>query len=173
MTWFTALQVSITNGTVVVTVNSGESIANVQPGDALIVGSFSPVEIKRAYINGASEQLIELVGSWNDSTQTTVAARVFPTSGDFAAAVSALKNATKVTSDNFKALESFGTQPSGTVDFVNQDGSIQTVKSAKQMEKDHANRLAQVDASQASSVRPRDERTTSCPGRRLAGRSSH
>ena len=43
--WFTASSVTATNNSNVVKINSNDSIANVKPGDALIIGSFNPVEI--------------------------------------------------------------------------------------------------------------------------------
>lgn len=119
MSWFIANQVSVTNGGTVVTVDSLESIINIQPEDGLIVGSFTPVEIKRAYVGGAGEQFIELTTAWGEATQATVPARAYATGGDFATATTELRLATSITSGNFKTLENFQTL---AADAANPDG---------------------------------------------------
>jgi len=86
MLWFYANQVTVNNGSSVVALTSGEDISNISEGDGLIVGSFAPVEIKKAYIDGSNNKFIELAVAWADSNQTSVKARVYYTAGDFIAA---------------------------------------------------------------------------------------
>lgn len=135
MGWFKPTQVTIENGEKLVTIVSGESIANIQPEDGLIIGSFSPVEISKAYVGAGDIQLIELADSWADSTQTAVPAKVLATAGDFAAATQRLKDATTITSDNFAAMDKWGTDL-GTINFVNQAGSTNTARTLSQMDTD-------------------------------------
>ena len=53
MAAFTASQASVTNGSKVVTINSGESIANIRQGDFLFLAGFL-AEINRGYVGAAS-----------------------------------------------------------------------------------------------------------------------
>ena len=154
MAWFRATQASIANGASVVTVDSGEDISNIKAGDALIVGSFAPVEIKRAYIDGSDNKLIELVIAWGDSTQTTVPARVVPTAGDFNNAVTVLNNATVVTQDNFKTMDDWGSQPTGNVTFTAADGVTYSVRSMQQMDADVQSAVDNADALTGSILAP-------------------
>lgn len=137
MTWFTANQVSVNNGSTIVTVTSGEDISNIRAGDALIVGSFSPVEINRAYVDGSNNKIIELKSAWADSNQSNAAARVFPTAGDFKEAANALRAATQLTSDQFQTLTDWGTT-NGTVTFTDSSGQQYTARSLAKMDADVA-----------------------------------
>lgn len=133
--WFYADQVTINNGSLVVEVTSGEDISIISAGDGLIVGSFAPVEIKRAYIDGSNNKFIELALPWGDSNQTSVNARGYYTAGDFIAATKALQDASLLLSGNFSALDEWGTGL-GTVDFVNQAGETKTARTMLQMDAD-------------------------------------
>ncbi|CAM3687046.1 MULTISPECIES: hypothetical protein [Pseudoalteromonas] len=141
MAAFTASQASVTNGSKVVTINSGESIANIRQGDFLFLAGFL-VEINRGYVGGSSQQYIELVKNWANSNQSSQPAVVIPTTGDFRAAVDAINNANKNVYDNFVAMQNWQTNM-GTVAFTNQDGTTTTVKTLKQIEADNE---AQMDA---------------------------
>lgn len=141
MAAFTASQASVTNGSKIVTINSGESIANIRQGDFLFLAGFL-VEINRGYVGGSSQQYIELVKNWANSNQSNQPAVVIPTTGDFRAAVDAINNANKNVNDNFVAMNAWQTNM-GTVTFVNQDGTTTTVKTLKQIEADNA---AQMEA---------------------------
>lgn len=132
MAAFTANQASVTNGSKVVTINSGESIANVRQGDFLFLAGFL-VEINRGYVGGSSQQYIELVKNWANSSQSNQPALVIPTTGDFRAAVDTINNANKNVNDNFLAMQNWQTK-TGTVTFTNQDGTTTTVKTLKQIE---------------------------------------
>lgn len=136
MAAFTASQASVTNGSKVVTINSGESVANIRQGDFLFLAGFL-VEINRGYVGAASQQYIELVKNWANSSQSSQPAVVIPTTGDFRAAVDAINNANKNVNDNFLAMQNWQTNM-GTVTFTNQDGTTTTVKTLKQIEADNA-----------------------------------
>jgi hypothetical protein len=133
--WFYADQVTINNGSLVVAVTSGEDISIISAGDGLIIGSFAPVEIKKAYIDGSNNKFIELALEWSDSNQTNVAARAYYTAGDFIAATKALQDANILINDNFLSLDEWGTGL-GTVDFVNQAGETHTARTLSQMDAD-------------------------------------
>ncbi len=91
MTWFYATSVSVTNGATVVSVNSGDDIALIQPSDALVIGTQPPVEIKRTYLDGSSNKKIELLKPWPYGSQTNQSAEAYPTAGDFQSATAVLK----------------------------------------------------------------------------------
>jgi hypothetical protein len=135
MTWFKATSLTIANNSAVATVVSGEDISNIQAGDGLIVGAFTPVEIKRVYIDANNNRFIELVGAWLNATQTSVPSRVLPTSGDFAGAVQALKDATALLSNNFASLDSWYSAM-GNVVLTSQNGTEYTARTFKQMDAD-------------------------------------
>ncbi|AZZ98244.1 hypothetical protein [Pseudoalteromonas sp. R3] len=139
MAWFNAQSVNATNGSNVIQVVSGESVANIRPGDGLIIGSFNPVEVNRAYATNQG-QYIELLAPWDNATQSQVPALVMPTSGDFNSAVTALKNANTMVNDNVRAMVDWQTKM-GSVQFTDLDGNVQTVKSLRlmQSEVDSAN----------------------------------
>ncbi|MBB1404842.1 hypothetical protein H5079_04360 [Pseudoalteromonas sp. SG44-5] len=139
MAAFTASQASVTNGSKVVTINSGESIANVRQGDFLFLAGFL-VEINRGYVGAASQQYIELVKNWANSNQSSQPAVVIPTTGDFRAAVDAINNANKNVNDNFVAMQNWQTNM-GSVTFTNQDGTTTTVKTLKQIESEAQTQL--------------------------------
>ncbi|WP_199529580.1 hypothetical protein [Pseudoalteromonas sp. bablab_jr010] len=141
MAAFTASQASVTNGSKVVQINSGESVANVSSGDFLVLAGFI-VEINRAYVGSDSKGYFELVKNWSNSNQSNQECIVVPTTGEFKKAVEALSNANVLVNDNFKALQDWQTKM-GTVTFSNQDGTTTTVKTLKQIEADNQ---AQMDA---------------------------
>tara|TARA_Y100000588_G_scaffold186210_1_gene200109 strand:+ start:47869 stop:50754 length:2886 start_codon:yes stop_codon:yes gene_type:complete len=138
---FTASQASVTNNSKVVQINSGESIANVNSGDFLVLAGFI-VEINRAYLGAEGKGYFELVKQWPNSNQANQECIVIPTTGEFKKAVEALSNANVLVNDNFKALQDWQTKM-GTVTFSNQDGTTTTVKTLKQIEADNQ---AQMDA---------------------------
>ncbi|WP_304637170.1 MULTISPECIES: hypothetical protein [Pseudoalteromonas] len=138
---FTASQASVTNNSKVVQINSGESIANVNSGDFLVLAGFI-IEINRAYLGGDGKGYFELVKNWPNSNQTNQECIVIPTTGEFKKAVDALTSANVLVNDNFKAMQDWQTK-TGTVTFTNQDGTTTTVKTLKQIEADN---LAQMDA---------------------------
>ncbi|PCK30465.1 hypothetical protein [Pseudoalteromonas piscicida] len=132
MAWFNANSINIDNNSNVAQIVSGESVANIRPGDGLIVGSFNPVEVNRAYATNQG-QFIELTTPWGNATQSQVPAIVIPTSGDFNSAVIALKNANTMVNDNVRAMVDWQTKM-GAVQFTDLDGNIQTVKTLREMQ---------------------------------------
>lgn len=138
---FTAEQASINNGSKVVQINSGESVANIRSGDFLVLAGFI-VEINRAFVGAANEQLIELVQAWSHSTQSNQSCIVIPTTAEFKTVVAALNEANMLVNSNYKAMQDWQTK-TGTVTFENKDGTTTTVKTLKQIEADNQ---AQMDA---------------------------
>ncbi|MCZ4253434.1 hypothetical protein [Pseudoalteromonas shioyasakiensis] len=138
---FTASQASVTNNSKVVQINSGESIANVNSGDFLVLAGFI-IEINRAYLGGDGKGYFELVKNWPNSNQTNQECIVIPTTGEFKKAVDALTSANVLVNDNFKAMQDWQTK-TGTVTFTNQEGTTTTVKTLKQIENEAQ---AQMDA---------------------------
>ncbi len=141
MAAFTASQAKVENGSKVVQINSGESIANVRGGDFLVLAGFI-IEINRAYLGADGKGYFELVKNWPNSSQSNQECIVIPTTGEFKKAVDALTSANALVNDNFKAMQAWQTQM-GTVTFVNKDGTTTTVKTLKQIEADN---LAQMSA---------------------------
>lgn len=136
---FTAEQASINNGSKVVQINSGESVANICSGDFLVLAGFI-VEINRAFVGAANEQLIELVQAWSHSTQSNQSCIVIPTTAEFKTVVAALNEANMLVNNNYKAMQDWQTK-AGTVTFSNKDGTTTTVKTLKQIETDNAAQL--------------------------------
>lgn len=132
--WFTASSVTATNNSNVVKINSNESIVNVKPGDALIIGSFNPVEILKAY---ASDQgsFIHLAEPWTNATQSQVPALVLPTRSALNEAITAINGANKLVNDNYQAILDWQTK-TGEVTFKGFDNQEVTIKTAKQLELD-------------------------------------
>lgn len=127
MATFTATQASIKNNESIVTINSGESVANVRAGDYLVVANFAPAEINRAYVGAAAQQFIELTVNWMHGTQANQAAIVIPTTVEVRKAVTALQAANVTVNDNFEAMQNWQTK-TGTVIFTHIDGTKTTVK---------------------------------------------
>ena len=130
MSWFKSQSVSVTNGSDVVKINDGSNTAAVKIADALVIGGNPAVEIKGVF---ATE--LRLASPWAFSSVTNSAATVMPTGGDFRNATEALRNATTVTSDNFKTLEAWGTEM-GVVIFKGYDNSEHQSRTMKQMDAD-------------------------------------
>tara|TARA_R110000851_G_scaffold158526_2_gene301590 strand:+ start:13714 stop:14460 length:747 start_codon:yes stop_codon:yes gene_type:complete len=126
MATFTATQASVKNNKSIVTINSGESVANVRQGDFLVIANFAPSQITRAYVGGAGEQFIELAISWKHGDQTNQSAIVIPTTVEVRKAVAALQAANLTVNDNFEAMQNWQTK-TGTVTFKNLDGTVSTV----------------------------------------------
>ncbi|MBQ4879627.1 hypothetical protein J8M21_20630 [Pseudoalteromonas luteoviolacea] len=132
MTWFNSTNSNATNGSNIIKINDNQSVANIRPSDALVLGSFVPVEISKAYVTHRGT-FIELIKPWPNATQSQVPCVVLPTSGDFNTAVSALNNASKMVNDNYKSMLDWQTKL-GSVQFSDLDGNTQTVKTLRQMQ---------------------------------------
>ncbi|MDK1289774.1 hypothetical protein [Pseudoalteromonas umbrosa] len=132
MTWFNSANSNATSGSNVIKINDNQSVANVRANDALVLGSFAPVEISNAYAT-THGTFIELKKPWPNATQSQVPCVVLPTSGDFNTAVSALNSASKMVNDNYKSMVDWQTK-TGTVQFRDLEGNTQTVKTLRQMQ---------------------------------------
>lgn len=132
--WFTASSVTATNNSNVVKINSNASIANIKPGDALIIGSFNPVEILKAY---ASDQgsFIQLAEPWTNATQSQVPALVLPTRSALNEAITAINGANKLVNDNYQAILDWQTK-TGEVTFKDLNNVSFTVKTMKEIQSD-------------------------------------
>ncbi|WP_076921244.1 hypothetical protein [Pseudoalteromonas sp. SK20] len=126
MAAFTADQASVTNGSKVVTINSGESIENINPRDFLVLNN-QIVEITRGYISSDGQQCIELLKSWAYGNQNNQPCIVIPTTGNFAAAIQSLKDAQALVNENFATMQDWQTK-TGTVTFTHPDGTQTTVQ---------------------------------------------
>lgn len=132
MSWTRLTSISVTNGSAIVTVNSGSTI-NIKVGDALLIGGFDLVEIEGVFANQ-----LQLGSNWNHATQSNVAAAIVPTFGDFNHAVEEIRKLRQATTDNLDAMEQWCTKPEGSVVFQSYDGKQFEARSVQQMEKDVA-----------------------------------
>lgn len=132
MSWTRLTSISVTNGSAIVTVNSGSTI-NIKVGDALLIGGFDLVEIEGVFANQ-----LQLGSNWNHATQFNVAAAIVPTFGDFNHAVEEIRKLRQATTDNLDAMEQWCTKPEGSVVFQSYDGKQFEARSVQQMEKDVA-----------------------------------
>lgn len=140
MAAYTANQVSINNGQKNIVINSSESPEGVSKGDFICIGSFTPMEINRTYINSNSQHVIELAKPWSNSNQSNQPAIVIPTTVQFKETVQALQNANTLINDNTQAMQNWQTK-TGSVEFVNVDGTKTTVKTLKQIELDNRTQM--------------------------------
>ncbi|KZW99447.1 hypothetical protein JL49_16960 [Pseudoalteromonas luteoviolacea] len=134
MTWFNSTNSNVTNGSNIIKINDNQSVANIRPSDALVLSSFAPVEISKAYVT-THGTFIELIKPWPNATQSQVPCVVLPTSGDFNTAVSALNNASKMVNDNYKTMIDWQTK-AGEVTFKDLEGNLQTITTLRQMQLD-------------------------------------
>ena len=135
MATYTANQVSINNGSKLVTVNSNESPESVSQGDFIQIANYPLAEINRTFLDVNGDHVIELLKVWKHSDQITQPAIVVPTTVDFKNTVQALKNANTLVNDNTQAMQDWQTKL-GRVAFNNVDGSKVTIKTMLQMETD-------------------------------------
>ena len=145
MATYTANQVSINNGSKLVTVNSNESPESVSQGDFIQIANYPLAEINRTFLDANSNHIIELVKVWKHSDQITQSAIVLPTTVNFKSTVQALKNANTLVNDNTQAMQDWQTKL-GRVAFNNVDGSKVTIKTMLQMETDFNSLMSRVQA---------------------------
>lgn len=135
--WYTAAQVTATNGSAIVVVNSGEAVNAIREGDGLRISGFEEVEILDAFTDGTTgNEVIRLKANWIDTTQTLVAATVIPHAVHFNIAADALTTTNNKIASNFAPLMAFGSQASGTVTFtaiseLDQDVTIRSIPQYK------------------------------------------
>ncbi len=129
MSWIKLTSVTATNGSNIVAVTSG-STAGINVGDGLQIGAFELCEIVAVY---ASQ--LQLRDNWGNATQTSAAAIVVPTFGDFNSAVTAMRDLTDVAVSNLSVIEDWGTK-TGNVSFTGQDGNTYSARTLAQMDAD-------------------------------------
>lgn len=89
--WYTATSASVTNGSDVVTITTGDDISIVQENSGLVFEDSSPVEVLKAYIDTGGNKVIQLAKPWPYSTKTNQPLVAYPTDADFAAATAELR----------------------------------------------------------------------------------
>ena len=151
MATYTAKQVSIKNGSKLVTVNSSESPESVSQGDFIQIANYPLAEINRTFLDANSNHIIELVKVWKHSDQISQPAIVVPTTVDFKATVDALKKANILVNDNTQAMQNWQTKL-GVVTFRNIDETQTTIKTLKQMESDFNELMARLEAGNTKDI---------------------
>ncbi|ENN99816.1 MULTISPECIES: hypothetical protein [Pseudoalteromonas] len=126
MAAYTAGQVSISNGSKAVVINSDENPESVAKGDFLFLSGSDPKEINRTYINDQQKHVIELIENWDSGNKTNQPAIVLPTTVEFRDTVAAIKNANLLINDNMQAMSDWQSKL-GTVTFIGLDGTERTV----------------------------------------------
>jgi hypothetical protein len=151
MNWYTAERVTVSSGSSIVRVVSGESVSAIRAHDGLEINSFNAVDIELTYTEeGTGDQIIQLVRPWPHASQTEQAAQVVPTAAHFNDSVQVLTNTYEHVFAHLGSYFSFGTQASGTVTFkaVRVDESDVTVRCINQWNAD----LSALELSASSSV---------------------
>lgn len=128
MPWIKLPSVSLVSGQKTVTINSGIT-TNVKVGDAVLIGTFTIVEIAGVFANQ-----LQLKENWPHDTQANVTASIVPTFGDFNQAVEQIRNIATTTQGNMAAMEKWWSE-FGSVTFKDYAGNNHQVKTAKEMEK--------------------------------------
>jgi len=126
MAAYTASQVTISNGSKAVVINSDENPESVAKGDFLFLSGSDPKEINRTYINDQQKHVIELIENWDSGNKTNQPAIVLPTTVEFRDTVAAIKNANLLINDNMQAMSDWQSKL-GTVTFIGLDGTERTV----------------------------------------------
>ncbi|WP_218997429.1 phage tail fiber protein [Shewanella algae] len=121
--WIKAAQASIgANGTII-TINSGESAATVQQGDAAILGNNAPVEVKsiQQAVGGAWQLVLQ--DPWPYTAVTNGALRVQPNGGRFEAAIQAMRDINTYAANTHAAMNDWLTSTAATISVEKADGS--------------------------------------------------
>lgn len=138
MAWWKAVSVTVQATENVVAVNAGDDIAGVFPGDALLVGSNPPVEIKKAYIDLSNNKYLELVDPWPYSTETGQPAKAINTGNSLVEAVKVLREVGDLSTEFYGNVLEFLTSNADTVTFTANNQNY-TVKSYNKL-------ISEVDA---------------------------
>lgn len=89
--WYTATSATVGNGDDVIIINDGDDIGIIQEDSGLIFEGESPVQVKRGYLDGGGNVVIELQSSWPYSAKTNQPLVAFPTDASFAEATAELR----------------------------------------------------------------------------------
>ncbi|MGU3163602.1 hypothetical protein [Vibrio cholerae] len=125
MTWSRIASVNVTEGSKIVTVSSGTTLA-INQGDALSLAGFDLAEIEGVF----AEQLL-LAKPWASASLSDVPAVIVPTFGNFNDAVREIRMLREATVNNYSEMERFWTEP-GEVTFKSYNAQEFTFKTAKQ-----------------------------------------
>ena len=139
MSWYKAAQVSVENGSKLVTVVSAEPLTGIRSHDSLEIAQFNGVDIDITYTDPATDDLIiKLVSGWPHATQTLQSAQVVPTAVNFNVGAQILEDTKNKVFTHLASYFAFGTQASGTVTFqgVGVDDSDITLRSIPQYRTD-------------------------------------
>jgi hypothetical protein len=132
MAAFTALQVSINNGSKAIEILSGENAEIVSKGDFIEISGSDLREVNRTYINESNNYVIELVKSWDLGNKSNQPAIVIPTTAEFTELLNALQGANTLINDNMQAMSDWQSKL-GTVTFIGLDNVERTVKTLAQI----------------------------------------
>lgn len=111
-TLWTAASVSATNGSNLITVQSGEDIAAIRANSWIMVGSAHIMEIKRTFVTDSGVKTIELFDDWEFGPATGQRATVAPSLGEF-----------KTLADDVRRLIQIGEQQVNTASVTPEPGS--------------------------------------------------
>lgn len=89
--WYKATTASVSNGSTIVQILSGDDIGIVQEKGGLIFEGESPVQIKRGYSDGSGNNFIELQSAWPYNDKSSQPLVAFPTDASFAEATAELR----------------------------------------------------------------------------------
>jgi hypothetical protein len=116
--WYRAAQVSVNNGSAIVTVVSGEEVAAIRKGDGLRIVGFEEVEILSAYVDGSTnDETIRLRNAWAGASQTLAAATVIPHAVHFNTGAQALIDTKDKVFGQLASFFLFSEKATGTVTF--------------------------------------------------------
>ncbi|RUO44982.1 phage head spike fiber domain-containing protein [Idiomarina aquatica] len=135
-TLWTAASVTATNGSNLITVQSGEDIAAIRANSWIMVGSAHIMEIKRTFVTDSGVKTIELFDNWEFGPASGQRATVAPSLGEF-----------KTLADDVRRLIQIGEEQINTASVAPEPGSSVkrsengTVKTAEPQDDDDAVRL--------------------------------
>ncbi|WKE64327.1 hypothetical protein PVT67_11615 [Gallaecimonas kandeliae] len=126
--WTKAAQASVAAAGTIVTVNSGESLAAVMPGDAAIINNQPAVEVLATQQEaGTGKWQLVLADPWPGAAVTNQALRVQPNGSRFSAAIDALKAVNTYAANTHAAMNDWLTSTAPTIDIELADGTTTTI----------------------------------------------
>lgn len=121
--WIKATQASVAANGTLITINSGESMQSVQPGDAAILAGNAPVEIAAVQQDGSGRWQLVLGDPWAATAVTNGALRVQPNGGRFEAAIQAMRDINTYAVNTHAAMNDWLTSSANTISVETSDGS--------------------------------------------------
>lgn len=89
--WYTATSASVSSGSTIVQILSGDDISLVQEDGGLIFEGNSPVQIKRGYTDGSGNKFIELQTPWPYTDRASQPLVAYPTDASFSSATAEIR----------------------------------------------------------------------------------